>query len=60
MGEDKLLLSIHEQAEKIQGVIGINYIGNNAEILREAVCLLSLLIVYVAKHHENLNGHCTS
>ena len=60
MGEDKLLLAIHEQAEKIQEAIGANYEGRDEEILKEAVYLLSFLITYVSKHHENLNVPYTS
>ena len=62
---EKLLLSIHEQCEALQRVIGMNYgiphkdmssEGNSPMpyegLTKEVLCLMSLLMVYTIKHYS--------
>ena len=62
---EKLLLSIHEQCETLQRVIGMNYGIPHKDmssednipmpyegLTKEVLCLLSLLMVYTIKHYS--------
>ena len=51
MTDEELLLAIHNQCEAVQDIIGANYSRPCADIYKEALFLLSLLIAYLTKHH---------
>jgi len=55
--KSKLLLTIHEQCEIVQGIIGKYYdsphqIGSCVELTKEMSYLLSLLMTYIIKGYS--------
>jgi len=50
MTDEEILLAIHNQCEATQQVIGVHYNKPCAEIYKEVLSLVSLLMAYLIKH----------
>lgn len=48
--EKELLLAIHNQCETTRQIIGAHYSKPCAEIKKEILSLMSLLVTYLVKH----------